>query len=408
MRSLYFVVASAGFSLGAPAAAPSYVAAQVPAANPPAANPVPAAPPAAAPRKTEPDAERRLVFRLEAPKAAEVTASGDFGPAVKLAKDERGIWTGATEPLTPDFYSYRFEVDGLRIVDPRNPLLKPGLNSNDSLILVPGPEAEFETTNDVPHGDLRAVWYRSETVGTQRRMHVYTPPGYDAAADQRYPVLYLLHGSGDDDAGWSTVGRAGYILDNLIAAQKAVPMLVVMPNGSLPPPPNAAPLARPAPGAPPTPEMIAARERMQNRFTDELLKEIVPFVEKSFRVKAEPAGRALAGLSMGGVQTTHVLTTHPDQFAYVGVWSAGLFGANPSQWEERNEKFLSAAEQHNGAIKRLEIVVGEKDFALAGSKSLTEVLQKRGVKHELRLTGGGHTWINWRQYLHALGPKLFQ
>ena len=221
-------------------------------------------------------------------------------------------------PLTPDFYSYTFNVDGVRIVDPKNPMTKPGLNSLDSLFLVPGEEAEFETTKDVPHGDVRAVWYRSGTLDMPRRMHVYTPPGYEGGAE-KYPVLYLLHGSGDEDSGWSTIGRAGFILDNLIAAKKAMPMLVVMPNGSLP---RSANLPRPTPGTPPTPEALAAREAAQNRFTDELLKEVVPTIEKTFRVKAATSDRALAGLSMGGGQTLRVLTTNPDQFAYVGIWSA--------------------------------------------------------------------------------------
>ena len=278
-------------------------------------------------------------------------------------------------------------------------MVKPGLNGLDSLFLVPGDEAEFEATKDVPHGEVRAAWYRSGTLGTPRRLHVYTPPGYEEGSD-KYPVLYLLHGAGDEDAGWSTIGRAGFILDNLIAAKQAVPMIVVMTNGSLPPPKN--PPARPAPGEAPSPEFRAAMEALQNRFTDELLKEVVPFVEKTYRVKAEPEGRALAGLSMGGGQTLRVLTTNPDRFAYVGVWSAGLFGGNAEEWEKRNEAFLSAADKVNGSVKRLEICVGDKDFALNGSKALAGVLEKRKVKHEVHISGGGHTWINWRHYLNGL------
>src|SRR5262249_40230485 len=152
----------------------------------------------------------------------------------------------------------------------------------------------------------------------------------------------------------------------------------------------------------------AAMEAMQNRFTDELLKEVVPFVEKTYRVKTGPSNRALAGLSMGGGQTLRVLTTHPDRFAYVGIWSAGLFGGNAEEWEKRNEEFLASADKVNSAVKRLEVVVGDQDFALAGSRALSEVLKKRGIEHDLRLTGGGHTWINWRHYLNELAPKLFR
>ena len=150
-----------------------------------------------------------------------------------MTKDDEGVWSITVGPLTPDFYSYTFHVDGVRTVDPKNAMIKPGLNSLDSMFLVPGEEAEFETTKDVPHGEVRAVWYRSGTLDMLRRMHVYTPPGYEGGSE-KYPVFYLLHGGGDEDSGWSTIGRAGFILDNLIAAKKAVPMIVVMPNGSLP------------------------------------------------------------------------------------------------------------------------------------------------------------------------------
>jgi enterochelin esterase family protein len=234
------------------------------------------------------------------------------------------------------------------------------------MFLVPGEEAEFEMTKDVPHGDVRALWYRSATLAMPRRMHVYTPPGYEGSTE-RYPVFYLLHGGGDEDSGWSTIGRAGFILDNLIAAKKAVPMLVVMPNGSLPRPSN---LPQLTPGATSTPEMRAAREAVQSRFADELLKDVIPTIEKTFRVKASPSDRALAGLSMGGGQTLRVLTTSPEQFAYFGVWSAGLSGGNAEEWEKRNEAFLSAPDKVNRTSKRLEICVGDRDsLAVTGSRA---------------------------------------
>ena len=354
-------------------------------------------------KSTEVADDHKVTFRIYAPKAEEVSVSGDFGGG-KMAKDDTGVWSLTVGPLVPDFYSYTFNVDGVRTVDPKNAMTKPGLNSLDSLFLVPGEEADFETTKEVPHGDVRAVWYRSSTLDMPRRMHVYTPPGYEGGQD-RYPVLYLLHGSGDEDSGWSTIGRAGFILDNLIAAGKAVPMLVVMPNGSLPRPSN---LPQATPGVPATPEVRAAREAAQNRFTDELLKEVIPTIEKAFRVKADPSDRALAGLSMGGGQALRVLTTNPEHFAFVGIWSAGLFGGNADDWEKRNEAFLTDAGKVNSTLKRLEICVGDKDSLVAGSKALAGVLEKRGIKHEVRISGGGHTWINWRHYLSDLAPKLFQ
>jgi len=353
------------------------------------------------PRVVSPEvlADKKVTFRILAPKATEVTLRGDWmtGAPAKLEKDEKGIWSTTVGPLTPDFYSYGFTVDGVRTLDPQNAMIKQGVASLDNMFFVPGAEADFEDNKAVPHGDVRKVWYQSSTLKEQRRMHVYTPPGYDAG-DEKYPVFYLLHGGGDEDSGWSTIGRAGFILDNLIAAKKAKPMLVVMPNGSLPRPAV-------APGAKLDPKEMAA---IQDRFTNELMKDVVPHVEKNFRVKAGAENRALAGLSMGGGQTTRVLTTHPDQFAYVAIWSAGLFGGDPAAFEKQNENFFQNVGVVNKTVKRLDITVGDKDFALAGSKALDELFTKHKINHELKTTGGGHTWINWRQYLNELAPKLFQ
>jgi enterochelin esterase family protein len=343
--------------------------------------------------------DRKVTFRVRAPKATEVTLRGDWmtGAAEKLTKDDQGVWSATVGPLTPDFYSYAFTVDGVRTLDPANPTIKQGIASLDNMFFLSGPEADFQDNKPVPHGDVRKVWYQSATLKGQRRMHVYTPPGYDEGSE-KYPVFYLLHGGGDEDSGWSTVGRAGFILDNLIAAGKAKPMVVVMPNGSLPRPAV-------APGAKLDPKEMAA---LQDRFTNELLKDVVPHVEKHFRVKPGPENRALAGLSMGGGQTSRVLTSHPDQFGYVGIWSAGLFGGDPAAFERQNEVFFQDPAAVNKSLKLLEVTVGDKDFALAGSKALSEVLNKHGVRHELKVTGGGHTWINWRRYLNELAPKLFR
>ena len=345
----------------------------------------------------------RVAFRIYAPKAQEVSITGDWvgqglGEGGNLDKDEQGVWSITVGPLPADLYSYSFIVDGVKTLDPKNPLIKQGIRGVDNMVFFSGEEAAFEENQTVPHGAVRKLWYQSKTLGTQRRMHVYTPPEYDNNSDQRYPVFYLLHGGGDEDSGWSTIGRAGFILDNLLAASKATPMLVVMPNGSLPRPAISRDAA----------DFAARRAELQNRFTQELVNDIIPFVEQRFRVRADAENRALAGLSMGGGQTLRVLTSHPDKFGYVGIWSAGLFGGNADEWEKQNETFLAAADKVNDTVKRLEIVVGDKDFALNGSKALSEVFKKRGVEHELKITGGGHTWINWRQYLRDLGQKLFQ
>jgi enterochelin esterase-like enzyme len=348
--------------------------------------------------------DRKVTLRIYAPKASEVTVGGDFGRGGALTKDEQGVWSIEVGPLEPDFYSYTFTVDGVRTVDPKNPVIKQGVSSLESMFEVPGESAAFEANADVPHGEIRSVWYRSGTLEQPRRMHVYTPPGYEGG-DARYPVFYLLHGGGDEDSGWSTIGRAGFILDNLIAAKKAEPMLVVMPNGSLPMPAN---LPRFTPGQPPSPEFRNAMEAAQNRFTDELLNDVVPLVERTYRVKPGPQNRALAGLSMGGGQTLRVLATHPNEFAYYGIWSAGLFGGNADEWAARNKAFLDKVETVNSNVKLLEIVVGEDDFALPGSKALAEVFDTHNIEYELRTSGGGHTWTNWRRYLNELAPKLFR
>jgi enterochelin esterase family protein len=374
----------------------------------PAAGQPPRRKPTAADKVVSPEVgpDRRVTFRIYAPRASEVTVRGDWlaGAPVRLEKGKEGVWSATVGPLAPDFYSYAFTVDGVKTIDPKNPTIKQGITSLDSMFFLPGKEAAFQEDRPVPHGEIRKAWYHSATLGTQRRLHLYTPPGYEGGTG-RYPVLYLLHGGGDEDSGWSTVGRAGFILDNLLAQKKARPMLIVMPNGSLPRPEK---LPRLTPGEKPSPEFAAALAAAQERFTNELLREVVPYVEKHYRVLPGREHRALAGLSMGGGQTLRVVTTHPDQFAYVGVWSAGLFRDRAAEFEKRNETFFKGADKVNKAVKLFSISVGEKDFALAGSKSLAGLLKKHGIKHELHISGGGHTWINWRHYLHELAPRLFQ
>ena len=353
---------------------------------------------------TEVLSDRSVTFRIYAPKASEVTLRGDWmeTPApVKLEKNDQGVWSATVGPLAPDFYSYSFNVDGVRTLDPKNPTIKQGVNSVDNMIFLAGAEADFQDNKSVPHGEIRKVWYQSTTLGMQRRMHIYFPPGYDGGKE-RYPVFYLLHGGGDEDSGWSTIGRAGFILDNLIAEKKARPMIVVMPNGSLPRPAN---LPTPTPGTPPDPAVTAA---LQDRFTNELLKDVMPFVEKNYRALPGAANRAIAGLSMGGGQTTRVVTTNPDQFAYVAVWSAGVNPQTSADFEKRAAAFLDNPDKVNKQIRLLSVSVGDKDFLFASSKNLAEILKKRGIKHELRISGGGHTWINWRNYLRDYAQGLFK
>jgi enterochelin esterase-like enzyme len=389
----------------------SMAGAPSPASSQPPATPAPAPAPVRQPTPNDtlisPEvlSDGRAVFRIYAPKASEVSLRGDWmeapGP-VALQKDPQGVWSVTVGPLTPDFYSYTLTVDGVRTLDPKNATIKQGISSVDNMVMVPGPAAAFQDNKPVPHGEIRQAWYRSTTLEQPRRVHVYVPPGYDASPTMRFPVFYLLHGGGDEDSGWSTIGRAGFILDNLIAEKKAVPMIVVMPNGSLPRPAN---LPAPVPGTPPNPAAAAA---MQDRFVSELMKDVIPLIEKQYRVLPGRDNRAIAGLSMGGGQTLRTIVSQPDQFAYAAIWSAGVNPQTTADFEQRAASFLGGADAVNSGYRVLNINVGDKDFALAGSKNLSEVLTKRGIKHQLIVTGGGHTWINWRQYLRDYAPLLFK
>src|SRR5579885_333500 len=221
--------------------------------------------------------DRTVIFRLSAPKAAAVQVRGEWGAPQAMTKDDNGVWTVTVGPLEPDQYSYTFNVDGATVVDPRNTRLKIGRGSMSNLVEVPG--NAVQDLKAVPHGTLHTHHYESQALnGKSRRLTIYTPPGYETAGTQRYPVLYLLHGAGDDDRGWTDVGLAHRILDNLLAEKKAVPMLVVMPDG----------------------HAATSGGNNTQAFEAGLLKEIIPLVEKTYRVKPEATSRAIVGLSMGG------------------------------------------------------------------------------------------------------------
>jgi enterochelin esterase-like enzyme len=350
--------------------------------------------------------DHHVVFRIYAPKASEVSVSGDWiaqgrGTGGKLEKADNGVWSLTVGPLVPDFYSYSFMVDGVRTIDPKNAMIKQGELSLDNMFLVDGEEAAFEANEPVPHGEIRIDWYRSNVLDKMRSMHVYTPPGYESGKE-KYPVFYLLHGGGDEDSGWSTIGRAGYIVDNLLAARKAKPMIIVMPNGSMP---------RPAfiPGAPPTPASQQAQREAQQKFSSELLDNVMPYVEKNYRVLANRENTAVAGLSMGAGQTLFIAPTHLDKFAYIGVWSGGVNPAATDDFLKRNAQFFENPEKTNKTVKLLWVAAGSNDtLAGPGTKHLAEILDSHGIKHEYHESEGGHTWINWRHYLNDYAQLLFR
>ena len=354
------------------------------------------------PRVVSPEvaADRRVTFRLFAPKAQAVRLNaGDLGGGPgqqrNFAKGENDVWELSVGPVNPGSYRYLFDVDGVAVVDPRSPAVSESNSNLWSVVHVPG--AEFMDATDVPHGAVASVHYPSSSLGKLRRMHVYTPPGYEIG-QEKYPVFYLLHGAGDSDDSWTSVGRANYILDNLIASGKARPMIVVMPAGhtgefSFGVPPPASRDGRPNLGA--------------GGFEKDFLEDIRPYVEKHYRVLTDRESRAIAGLSMGGGQTLSLAISHPTDFGYVGVFSSGLFVRDPSQWEKENQAALDDPAAKEG-LKLFWFRTGKDDFLVQNSRRTVELLRKHGFKVVFDESAGGHTWVNWREYLNEFAPQLFR
>lgn len=353
----------------------------------------------------------RVIFRILAPEAASVglQASDIAGLArggPQFTKGANGVWEATIGPVDPGAYRYTFMVNGVSVVDPRNPAVSESNNNAWSLVYVPG--AEFMESAKVPHGAVASVHYYSTVLGRHRRMHIYTPPGYELGAS-KFPVFYLLHGAMDCDDSWSSVGRAGFILDNLIAAKKARPMIVVMPAGH-----TSASFSMGGGGG------VGA---MVDEFSQEFMKDIMPYVEGNYRVRTERRNRAIAGLSMGGMQTLNITMSDLGKFAYIGVFSSGIFGAGPGK-PAPGAKAPSAPaqspdfeQQHlamldNAALKKelqlLWFATGVEDFLLNTTKTSVEMLKKHGFSPIYKETGGGHTWSNWRNYLNEFAPQLFQ
>jgi enterochelin esterase family protein len=394
------------------------LAAQAPTAAPQApVTPAPAAPAAEGrggqpgPTVTSPEVlpDRRVTFRLLAPQAQEVSLRGtdipNNGRGTLMTKTDDGVWEATVGPLDAGAYRYTFTVSGVSVLDPRNPATSESNTTAWSLVCVPGSDA-FDT-KIVPHGAVAAVTYYSTALARHRRMHVYTPPGYENS-QQKYPVFYLLHGSGDSDDSWSSVGRAGFIFDNLIARKKMKPMIVVMPAGHT----TRTPSAPPVPGA----------GRPRDEFADDFLRDVLPDVEKNYRVLSGRSNRAIAGLSMGGGQSLNIAIANLDKFAYVGVFSAGIFGIVPRpvpagapappppsgpSWEQEHLAALDNASAKKG-LRLLWFSTGAEDALMPTTKATVEMLKKHGFDVAFSESPGGHTWINWRNYLVEFTPQLFQ
>jgi len=353
------------------------------------------------PQFTSPDLrpDRQITFRVLAPKASDVRLNaGDIqnntpgGRTFKKA--DNGVWELTLGPIDPGTYRYTINVDGLPTVDPRNPATSESNNNVWSVVHVPG--LGFADENDVPHGAVAAVYYQSKALGKDRRMHVYTPPGYERG-DEKYPVFYLLHGASDSDDSWISVGRANFILDNLIASGKARPMIVVLPAGHTSRT-TTPPASRPA-GA-------AAAPQTPTEFDRDFLTDIRPYVESHYRVLADRDHRAIAGLSMGGGQSLSIALPNLKDFAYVGVFSSAIFQRDLGAWEKQNAATLDSPDK--AGLKLLWFRTGSNDFLLQRTKDTVDLLKRHGFTPYFNESAGGHTWINWRNYLNEFTPQLFQ
>jgi enterochelin esterase-like enzyme len=336
--------------------------------------------------------DRTVTFRIKAPKALDVTLTGDWlGSAEqpKLTKDDQGVWSVTLGPFEPSIYVYSFTVDSLPIADPVNPRIKLRASTSASLLEVKGDPAAFWEPRDVPHGAVEINWEKSKVInGETRSIWIYTPPGYEKGAG-RYPVLYLLHGSNDTAAGWTMAGDANFVLDNLLSDKKIVPMIVVMPFG------HATPFGMPsAPGAPNNDAL----------FEDYLLKDVIPTVEGKYRVAPGRQNRAIAGLSMGGGQSLRIGLGHLDLFSSVASFS----GAVPADFETRFAGLLKNPQETNGKIKVLWIGCGQQDSLFPRSKNLSELLTRQDVKHTFRAITGVHNYTVWRKFLAEYSPLLFR
>ncbi len=338
--------------------------------------------------------DKSVTFRFRDPNAKEVMLGMEGAKALPMEKDDQGVWSFTTKALAPDYYGYSIQADGVSLIDPNNFLLKPNLLYTQSMVHVPGPPSLPWELNDVPHGVVQHRLFKSSVVGDQRDFYVYTPPGYDPAGGKRYPVLYLLHGYSDDASGWTAVGRANVIMDNLIAQGQAKPMIVVMPLGY---------------GAP---EIVTRdfgglrdpglRKRNYDRFQESLFTEVIPMVEKDFKADTRRDARAIVGLSMGGAESLLVGLNNLDRFAWVGSFSAG--GAS----DDFNATFPNLDEKANAKLHLLWVACGTEDGLIDPNRKFRAWLASRGVKHVDIETPGMHTWMVWRRNLASFAPLLFQ
>ncbi|WP_226638483.1 alpha/beta hydrolase-fold protein [Novosphingobium profundi] len=348
--------------------------------------------------------DQRVTFRLCAPEATDVRlTSSDIADVIPMGfppgtpkglamtKDATGLWSVTTpRPVAADVYRFAFEVDGVKTVDPLGKTFSEELKGTNSTFEVTGEEGAFQTwRKDVPHGTVATLEYWSQALGIKRRAHVYTPPGYmkDAAS---YPVLYLVHGAGDSDDSWTSVGHAHTILDNLIAEGKAKPMIVVMPDGH-------------------TPLREGVMTLDNPDFGNDLLGDLIPYIDAHYRTDARAQARAMAGLSMGGSHTLRNGLTHPETFHWIGVFSMGLAeGSAFNGVDTYAAKYDAALRRDAAELDLVYYAMGREDFLHETVAPTRALLDRYGIAHVYNETGGGHEWVNWRRYLADFAPRLFQ
>jgi len=363
------------------------------------------------------NADNTVTFRLQTPNAAKVEITGDFLPTQKadgsfgkydragtadLKKEKDGVWEYTTpEALKPELYSYSFIVDGLKTTDPNNVYLIRDVASVTNVFLIGGGRADLYKVNNVAHGTVSRRWYNSPTLNMTRRMTVYTPAGYEAG-NKKYPVLYLLHGMGGDEEAWIALGRTAQILDNLIAQGKVTPMIVVMTNG------NVSQEAAPGESAlgfyKPTMQLPKTMEgAMETSFPD-----VVKFIDSNYRTVNTKAGRAIAGLSMGGFHSLHISKQYPDMFDYVGLFSAAIQPNKDVKSPIYDDLDAKLKTQFSKNPKLYWIAIGNSDFLYKANEDYRKLLDKGGYKYTYYESTEGHIWKNWRIYLTEFTPLLFK
>jgi enterochelin esterase family protein len=328
-------------------------------------------------------------FRIRAAQAKEVTLRGQWTKdAIPMTRGEEGMWSTTVETVPPGVWEYSFSVDGLNMLDPRNPSFKPQREPQKSILHIAStPPAPWDW-QDVPHGTVHQHGYLSKALGRPREVWVYTPPGYERDQATKFPLLILQHGSGDNQQTWVMHGKAHWILDNLIAQKKARPMIVAMLDGH--------PL-----GIATSREDAAKRGSPMDAFRRELLEDALPLVESVYRVEKDAAHRAIAGLSMGGSQSLTVGLGNLDKFSWVGAFSAG------PPVPETAQQFLSEPEAANTKLRLLWIACGKDDFLRQRNEEFVGKLKEKNIHHEWQLTEGDHSWPVWRRYLADFAPRLF-